>query len=80
MIPTLPLDKMSVEEKIRVMEAIWDDLCRRAEAVQSPDWHGEILAEREAAIERGEDQFEDFETAKEKIRSDVSGYDLHGRR
>ena len=30
---TLPLDKMSVAEKIQAMESLWDDLCRKADAV-----------------------------------------------
>ncbi len=62
----LPLGKMSVEEKIQAMESIWDDLCARADSMTSPPWHADVLAEREAAIERGEDDFEDWETAKRK--------------
>jgi hypothetical protein len=27
---TLPLEQMSTEEKIRTMETIWDDLCKKA--------------------------------------------------
>ncbi len=72
MIPALPLDQMSVEEKIRTMEAIWDDLCRKANSVTPPDWHGDVLAEREAAVERGEDAFEDWETTKKSIRKQIS--------
>ncbi|MFO7774732.1 MAG: addiction module protein [Candidatus Hydrogenedentota bacterium] len=49
----LPLDKMTVEEKLQVMEEIWDDLSGRAESVPSPLWHGEVLAEREQTVERG---------------------------
>ena len=32
---TIPLDKMSVEEKIQAMESLWDDLCRKAGGVSS---------------------------------------------
>ena len=68
---SLPLDEMSAEEKVRVMESLWDDLCRRADAVVSPPWHGDVLADREAAIQRGKDHFEDWETAKRKIESSL---------
>ena len=68
---TLPLEKMSVEEKIQAMETIWDDLCSRANSLASPDWHGEVLAEREAAIERGDDEFIDWETAKQNIKKEL---------
>ena len=68
---TLALEKMSVTEKIHVMESIWDDLCSRAESVASPPWHWDLLAEREAAVQRGEDEFEDWETAKRNIKKEI---------
>ena len=71
MIPTLPLDKMSVEEKIQTMESLWDSLLHENSEIASPDWHGEVLAEREVAIERGDVHFEDWESAKEKIRKQI---------
>ena len=71
MIPILPLDEMSMEDKIQTMESLWDSLIHENMEMASPDWHGEVLAEREAAIERGEIQFEDWDTAKEKIRKQV---------
>jgi hypothetical protein len=67
----LPLEKMSVEDKILTMEALWDSLCRDPAAIESPAWHGEILAERLAALERGEVEFEDLEIAKRKIREQI---------
>jgi len=68
---TLALEKMSVTEKIHVMESIWDDLCGQAESVALPPWHREVLAEREAAVQRGEDEFEDWEAAKRNIKKMV---------
>lgn len=67
----IPLDKMTLEEKIQVMELIWNDLCARTDTVPTPSWHEDILADREAAARRGDDAFEDWETAKEKIRKQV---------
>ncbi len=29
----IPLETMSVEEKIQVMEIIWDDLCHKADDI-----------------------------------------------
>lgn len=48
MAATLPLEEMSVEEKLQAMESLWDDLCGRAGVISSPDWHEDVLAEREA--------------------------------
>lgn len=72
MASTLPLEKMSVEEKLRAMEALWDDLCNKAGGLASAAWHEDVLAERNAALERGEDRFDDWETAKREIRSKIS--------
>jgi hypothetical protein len=68
---TLPLKKMSAEEKIQVMESIWVDLCDTAGSRLSPDWHGKILADRKEAVLAGEDEIIDWETAKQKILDDL---------
>jgi hypothetical protein len=68
---TLPLKKMSAEEKIQVMESLWDDLCGTAGSTLSPDWHRKVLAERKAAVLAGEDEIIDWETAKKKISEDL---------
>ena len=68
---SLALKDMTVVEKLRVMEAIWDELSRNADDVPSPDWHRELLSEREAAIARGEVKFEDWATARKKLEQDI---------
>ncbi len=69
---TLPLERMSTEEKIRTMEIIWDDLCKKAESIPSPSWHKDILDEREKAIETGEEEFIDWNKAKKQIEDEIS--------
>lgn len=68
---SLPLKEMSIEEKIQAMESIWDDLCGRADSLASPAWHGELLAERESALQGGDDEFIDWETAKQNIKKQL---------
>ncbi len=68
----IPLESMSVEEKLQMMESIWDDLCRKSESITSPPWHKKVLSEREEGIENGEEKFEDWETAKNNIKKDIS--------
>ncbi len=65
---TLPLEHMSTEEKIRAMDAIWDDLYKKADTLSSPPWHKNVLSEREEQIKNGEDEFMDWEQAKKQIR------------
>ncbi|KAF0220411.1 MAG: hypothetical protein FD174_1312 [Geobacteraceae bacterium] len=66
----LPLEKMSRKEKIQAMESLWDDLCRHAEKVQSPAWHGAMLEQREENLRVGEAEFSDWDAAKKRIRKE----------
>jgi len=68
----LQIAEMTLEEKLRAMEALWDDLCRREESVPVPQWHKDILDERERAIEQGKARFIDWETAKKRISERTS--------
>ena len=49
-----------------------DDLSRNADALESPEWHREVLEERERRIADGEAKFSDWEKAKVDIRKRVS--------
>ena len=70
--PILPLNEMSVEEKINAMEAIWENLSANPEAIESPAWHEEELRVREARVESGETKLVDWEKAKAEIRRQTS--------
>lgn len=63
---------MTLEEKLQAMEALWGDLSRNPDALQSPSWHEDVLREREEQIAAGEASFMDWEQAKAHIRSRVS--------
>lgn len=66
---SLPLNEMTLEEKLQAMEALWDDLSRDPEALKSPAWHEDVLREREEHLVAGEAEFVDWEQAKADIRS-----------
>jgi hypothetical protein len=66
--PALPLDRMTREEKLRVMEELWADLSREEGKFESPAWHADVLRERVEAVKSGKDTFVDWETAKKKLR------------
>lgn len=69
---TLPLNDMTVSEKLQLMETLWEDLSRNADALESPEWHRDVLEERERRIASGEARFSDWEEAKADIRKRVS--------
>lgn len=64
----LPLHKMSREEKLRAMEALWTDLSQDEKRFESPPWHKDALRAAEDALEAGKTQFSDWAEAKKRIR------------
>ncbi len=60
---------MTTAEKLRAMEAIWADLTRNADSFESPEWHADILLEREQRIAEGKETFIDWEDAKRQLRA-----------
>lgn len=65
----LPLDKMSVEDKLRVLERVWEDLARTPAVVPSPAWHRDVLEAREKRLGAGSERSIPWEKAKEDLRS-----------
>ena len=43
---SIPLDKMSLAEKLEAMEALWADLSRTPADVPVPQWHRDVLKAR----------------------------------
>lgn len=64
------LSKLSTAQKLQMMESLWESLCDGpSTSILSPDWHGNVLAEREQALQNHTDEFEDWETAKAALRN-----------
>jgi hypothetical protein len=68
---TLPLEKMTVSEKLRALEDIWDDLCYAQDSIPSPEWHADVLHEREQKIKEGTAKFLDLAEANRKVWDQV---------
>ncbi len=64
----LEIGKLSRTEKLRAMEELWEDLSRPVDQYQAPEWHGDILREREEALQAGKDEFVSWEDAKRVLR------------
>ncbi|RJP30196.1 MAG: acyl-protein synthetase [Candidatus Omnitrophota bacterium] len=59
---------MSRIEKIMVMEALWQDLSSEEKQLDSPTWHRDELVTTEQRVAAGDEQFVDWEIAKEQLR------------
>lgn len=71
MIEAIQLNKMTISDKLRALEEIWDDLQRTPEEIPSPSWHADVLHARERRIRQGKSQFRDWSDAKGTIRERI---------
>jgi putative addiction module component (TIGR02574 family) len=61
--------QLPLAEKLRIMEALWEDLRAQAELVPVPEWHKELLDERRKAVEEGREEIFDWDAIKDSIGS-----------
>ena len=62
----LPVSSMSTAEKLDAMEQLWASLQTQSDHAP-PDWHGQILAERQQRIDRGEVSFSTLDEVRQRI-------------
>lgn len=72
MIELNEIRQMSFHEKLQVMEALWEDISREEDRVEVPQWHKDLLDERESLVREGKAQFLDWETAKKQLQDATS--------
>ncbi len=65
------IQKMSVIERIKVMEEIWDSLCHEDTEIESPDWHKNVLEERRKLLNSGEANLISIKDLKNKKNNEV---------
>lgn len=69
----LPLDRMTLAEKLAVMETLWEDLSANPTDVASPDWHADVLNERRQLFEQGKMNCQTWESAMQQLREEIHG-------
>lgn len=63
------VEQLPRSEKLKLMEALWEDLSRPDNEFESPTWHAEELAATERRLAEGKEQILDWEAAKQELRS-----------
>lgn len=66
---------MTIDERLQLMQPIWDQRNRNAEDPRPPAWHGEVLVSREAALECGDEGLEDWHEARTAIERKIKRQD-----
>lgn len=68
----LPLDKMTIEQKMQALEELTIDLHRRGALEETPAWQDDILRERAQLVQEGKAEFVDLETFKKLVAEDIA--------
>ncbi len=66
---TIEITRLSRKEKLRIMEAIWENLSTDPEQVESPDWHRHALEDTERRVSSGQEKTMDWSEAKNELRN-----------
>ncbi len=69
----LPLEQMTIADKMEAMEILWADISKQPTELPSPDWHREVLNERRELVEDGKLEFIDWDTAIADLREELRG-------
>jgi len=69
----LNLESMTTAQKFMAMEELWEDMSRNVDTDElTPQWHLDILDEREKEVQSGEAKFENFDDVKKELIAQFS--------
>ena len=63
--------KMTTDEKFTVINLIWQDIAASSD-IPMPDWHFNILQERERSLADGTAQLEDWSDVKARLQARIA--------
>lgn len=67
----MDLQAMTTPEKLLLMEELWQNLSMTTSEIPPPEWHGDVLAERDRLIDSGEETFIDWKTPKKRLQEEL---------
>lgn len=62
------ISKLSDREKFQLMEALWEDMRRKADEAPIPQEHIDVLDDRQRALDSGKDILLDWDDVKQTLR------------
>jgi len=66
----LNLESMTTAQKFMAMEELWEDMSKNVSSDElTPQWHLDILDEREKEVQNGQAKFSDFKDVKKRLQS-----------
>jgi hypothetical protein len=69
----LPLERMTLADKLEALELLWAEISRQPADLPSPGWHRDVLEERRRLVAEGKLRFLDWDTAIAELREELRG-------
>jgi Putative addiction module component len=61
------VSRLSKAEQLQTMELLWASLSKEQQDMESPEWHGKVLAVRQAKVDSGKGEFLSVAQLKERL-------------
>ena len=68
----LPLDKMTIEQKLQALEELTIDLHKNEALIPVPNWHLDVLRDRELLVQEGKAEYVDLEAFKKLVAEEIA--------
>ena len=63
------IKSLPVDERLRLMEEIWESLVENEDTLESPAWHEEELRKREEIVKEGKEDYISWDQAKKELKA-----------
>jgi putative addiction module component (TIGR02574 family) len=67
----LGIDRLSIADRMRLVEEIWDSIANESNTVDVPDWHKQIIEERLAECGANPENQISWDDARLRIRDSL---------
>ncbi|WP_158278598.1 addiction module protein [Rhodohalobacter mucosus] len=68
MIDKSDIAKMSIPERLKAMELLWESISDHPESIDSPNWHKDILNKRESRVDSGKTSYLTLSELKSRMK------------
>jgi putative addiction module component (TIGR02574 family) len=67
MLAATEIQNMSLTERLKALELLWDSIASTPDQVESPTWHKAILSERLKKVDSGKSKFLTLHELKDRL-------------
>jgi hypothetical protein len=72
MLEALKIDHFTLEDKFMLLEELWESMKKDLTASDfTPQWHMDVLEDRQHKLEKDELLFSDISTVKERLKNSI---------